>query len=468
MSSAGRKDHIAVPVGGGTDPLISALRASAAATAVAAMRASTGTAVMDRDPDPGEAPSPEIVEPRGLGIVGSATGPAGSADGASADGLANAAADGTAPGADERCADRRHLADERCELASRSRAGALDAEERLKAGRLAYDEHVARAEAAEAAGDPRAVRAAKDAAQERFRVARGGAITTDEVEAAARDWLTEINQINAEARDAAAAATRERDAVRESGLELERLMVEADTARIAAETAEAACLEARIALADCEEEAKSPPEARPLPPPTGSDEGADEERVAAALMAGGTPRVFRLVRGDRSAMIELVAAMAGDDIVKRRDWQLALSDLVDAILAESIAAISLDFPEDHPFWGPFTIAQDRDIARALSSLGYRFDGLGGWVDGRIPSQRDLSLALGYAGIDPMRIRQWPTDAETRALWADVAVAADERLAAAAGDLTLGELVTLLGRRADGLAEVWNHWGTLRPLLLETT
>jgi hypothetical protein len=46
------------------------------------------------------------------------------------------------------------------------------------------------------------------------------------------------------------------------------------------------------------------------------------------------------------------------------------------------------------------------------------------------------------------------------------VAADEHLAGRAGDLTLGELVTMLGRRADGLAEVWNAWGRLRPLLLE--
>jgi len=46
------------------------------------------------------------------------------------------------------------------------------------------------------------------------------------------------------------------------------------------------------------------------------------------------------------------------------------------------------------------------------------------------------------------------------------VAADEHLATNAGDLTLGELVTMLGRRADGLTEVWNGWGRLRPLLLE--
>jgi hypothetical protein len=246
-------------------------------------------------------------------------------------------------------------------------------------------------------------------------------------------------------------------------LDLDRMAMDVEATRIAAETAEAACLAARDAVAACEEAAANPTPAAPTGGP------ADGDLLPAGDMAlggPGTPRIFRLVRGDRSAMVELVDAMAGDDPVARRRWQTSLSDLVDAILADSIAAASLEFPADHPFWGPFTREQDREIAQALSSLGYRFDGLGGWVDGRIPSQRDLSLALGYAGIDPMRIRQWPTESEMSELFADVAVAADERLAGAAGDLTLGELVTMLGRRADGLAEVWNQWGRLRPLMLE--
>ncbi len=135
-------------------------------------------------------------------------------------------------------------------------------------------------------------------------------------------------------------------------------------------------------------------------------------------------------------------------------------------MADAIEASALDFPDGHEFWGEFTRSQGRDIANALSSLGYRFDGLGGWTDGRQPSQRDLSLALGYAGIDPMRLRHWPTEEGTAELFRDVSVAADEYLAGIAGDLTLAEMVAMLGRRADGLAEVWNHWGTIRPLLLD--
>jgi hypothetical protein len=65
----------------------------------------------------------------------------------------------------------------------------------------------------------------------------------------------------------------------------------------------------------------------------------------------------------------------------------------------------------------------------------------------------------------MRIRRWPSEAEMPDLLRDVAVAADEYVWEAAGGLTLGELVSLLGRRADGLAELWNEWGNVRPLLL---
>ena len=74
--------------------------------------------------------------------------------------------------------------------------------------------------------------------------------------------------------------------------------------------------------------------------------------------------------------------------------------------------------------------------------------------------------MGYAGLDPMRVRRWPDAQATRQLFSDVRVAADEYLAGNAGDLTLGEMVTMLGRRADALAELWNQWGTIRPLLLQ--
>ncbi len=191
-----------------------------------------------------------------------------------------------------------------------------------------------------------------------------------------------------------------------------------------------------------------------------------DELLEVAIEAGATPRIFRLLRGDRSAMTTLVGALAAGDPSQAPHWQELITTLVDAILADAIESSALEFPTDHPFWGPFSLSQAREIVHALGSLGYRFDGRGGWLDDRIPSQRDLSMALGYAGLDPMRVRRWPDEAASRVLFSEVRVAADEYLAVNAGDLTLGEMVTMLGRRADGLAELWNQWGTIRPLLLQ--
>jgi hypothetical protein len=467
---------IGVPVRGGEDPMLAALRAQAAssadppssadafmalpttagpATRAMAIGGSTDPAIGRRATAVATAPvlsasrdePGPVADPSIVGAIGSTT-------------ESSHARDATP------CGDLRRTADERCELAGRARSAAAAAEEHLRVAKRAYDDHEARAEQATRTVDPRAVRDAKDHAQAHFRTARADASTADEVDVAASAWLMEINRINAEAREAHAVAVREHEAARAIALELDRLAVEADAARINAETAEAACLAARERAAECEEHALGLEAAAAIAsaPPPGLRTADDA--FASQPGAGRSARIFRLLRGDRAALGEVVAAMAGDDAEARRRWQIALSDLVDAIVADAIAESALEFPTEHMFWGTFTIVQDRDIAQALSALGFRFDGLGGWVDGRVPSQRDLSLALGYAGIDPMRIRHWPTETDIQDLYREVAVMADRHLASKAGDLTLGELVTMLGRRADGLAETWNHWGRLRPILLE--
>jgi hypothetical protein len=375
------------------------------------------------------------------------------------------------PGGSERCAEERRIADERCELATRARAQADAAVAALRQAQRSYDEHEAAAVTASWRADPKAIHEAKDIAQAAFKGAVSAASDDVALETAARDWLNEINRINVEARQATATSAAEHAAAAAIGATLERLGLESDAARIGAETADAACLSARSAVAECDERAANEPAGYLVPPVSAAETsrlpGLDEdETLGIALRAGGTPRIFRLLRGDRQAMTTLVASLAADDPDARRQWQLLMTGLIEAIIADAIEAAALEFPVDHPFWGPFSRVQARDVTRALASLGYRFDGLGGWSDERYPSQRDLSLALGYAGLDPMRVRQWPTAEETVALFNDVSVAADEYLAGVAGDLTLHEMVTMLGRRADSLAEVWNQWGRIRPLLLE--
>ncbi len=418
------------------------------------------------------------------------------------------------------CAPLRRAADERCSFAAAARERSNQATAAFRNAKRRYDDHQAAAERAAQASDPVRVRAAKDDAQRAFHAARDAARARAELEAAARAWLAEINRINGTSRDAAAALTKEREAVVALVTTVERLSVEADVARIAAETAEDACVAAREAFADCEEaaaaaanaaafraaaatDATRAPSAPSSPgaadatrgsqaggadgqptavtPTSTSDPGSkpgrrpagpgwqsepDESDAIAAASTGGEPLVLALVRGDRQALGRVAAALGGHDADARRIWMREIGRFVEAIVSRAIEGAALEFPPDHAFWSLFTRDQSRDIAAALASLGFRFDGLGGWVDARVPGQRDLSLALGYAGVDPMRIRRWPTEAEAEELYRDVQVAADEYLAGAAGGLTLGELVSLLGRRADALTDVWNAWGRIRPVLLE--
>jgi hypothetical protein len=375
------------------------------------------------------------------------------------------------------------VAAERCDLAERLGEQAATDNQHLRQQQRAYDDLVARAAQAALVADPREIRSAKEAARLTFRRAHAAAHSREAVEAAAADWLTEINRINQAARDATVEGSRTRAASAQLALTVERLGLEADVARINAESAAEACLLAREALAACEEAqvdrragripvdpASAPVEtARPklLGGPEFEPGEVDEiTPPSERAFAGAQPRILRMLRGEGDAVRTVVRELAGDDLDEQRRWQLLLSQLVDACVARAIEASSLEFPTDHGFWSPFSQAQSRDIATALASLGYRFDGLGGFSDGRIPSQRDLSLALGYAGLDPMRLRTWPTEASMPHLFDDVRVAADEYVASAAGELTLGEMVALLRGRAEPLAELWNNWGLIRPLLLE--
>jgi hypothetical protein len=462
---------VGIPIHREVDPVLESLRAAAARSAEAAMTAQRMTleSILDRDRSPVAAGARAIQIQDGAQKTGEA-----------AVGLAMAAADGAAAPIegtgsidpmDDDCAEIRRVADERCTIATRSREQATAAQEALRVAQRTYDDHHTAAEQAAQAADPRRIRDAKEAAQNAFRNARATATTREAIEAAARDWLTEINRINHDARDATTRIQRENAAANALVSQIERLTVEADAARISAESAESACLNARQAVADCQEATTAQRRQTRSPTPAAltfgsgafGDEGTAEP--AFSLTADVEPAILRLLRGEPDVVAAVVDELAGSDDVKRQRWQMTLGAFVEAVIARAIEESALTFPVDHPFWGSFTLPQNRDILSALSSLGYRFDGLGGWVDDRIPGQRDLSLAVGYAGLDPMRIRHWPNESETYELLRHVSVAADEYLAETAGGLTLGELVDALGRRADELTDLWNEWGRVRPLLV---
>ncbi len=385
---------------------------------------------------------------------------------------AAAFAQGGGPGAatgepTDPCADMRTAVDEANAHAARMAPVAEAAQVRLREARRAYDEHAGRRDRARISADPRTVRAAKDEAQAQFRRTRLAAKERPANEAAAAAWLREINRINTRTREATLLMAREAALEAELLRAVEKAGLDADVARIGSEHATEASRAALMALATCEE-AERLGEAPPEPAARTPRQLAREDGDGASLPAapGEDVAILRLLRGDRATMRSLVERLGGSDPDDQRRWQLMLSDLVDAVVARAIDASALTFPDEHVLWGPYTQAQCREIASAMAALGYRFDGMGGFADGRVPSQRDLSLALGYAGEDPMRVRRWPTEAEMPALFRDVRVDAGRHLAATAGGLTMGEMVDLLGRRAEPLAELWNAWGRVRPLLLE--
>ena len=378
-------------------------------------------------------------------------------------------------GAVDPCASARTAAEERCAEAVGARGRARVAADAVRDARRALDALSERIDLAREASDPRAIAATKAALHAAFREANKRAATPGEAEAAARHWLSGIDRANRDARSALRIVESGSVELRDQRPALERMAVEADAARITAEGNDQACRAAREDLARCEEAvalALAPAAEEPHPFaeawPTEADLSPDRRAsgVPAEILAG-LPAIVRMLRGDRVSRDRVVATLAGGEPAAVATWQLRLSALVDAIAARAIEAGYLDLPDDDPFWALFVERERREIVESLSSLGFRFDGLGGFADGRVPAARDLSLAVGYAGLDPMRIRIWPHDEELGGLYARASVAADEWLTVEADDLALGAVVDALGHRAADLGELWNAWGRVRPLLLAT-
>ena len=377
--------------------------------------------------------------------------------------------------ATDACAPARRLVEERCALADVAREQARSAADALREAQRIYDVLRERVDRAQATADPRQVAAAKERLHADFRVASDRAGGSEETEAAARAWLQHINELNAAVREAQRILDAGNAELRAQVPVLDRLAAEADAARIAGENAESGCRDARVELADCEEaQARAAAAVPPVPEEPHPFEGvwpAEQpglpDREAPGDLLAGLPVIVRVLRGDRDARNRLDAALAAGEPDAERDWQLRVSRLVDAIVARAIEDGYLDVPEDDPFWRLFEPREARDIVGALSALGYRYDGMGGFADGRVPAARDLSLAVGYAGLDRMRIRTWPRESEISLLYERAMVAADEWLADQGGDLSLGRMVDALGNRAAELADVWNAWGRVRPALLES-
>jgi hypothetical protein len=199
------------------------------------------------------------------------------------------------------------------------------------------------------------------------------------------------------------------------------------------------------------------------PPVTRSAATAEPETVPAA--PPGEARLERILRGEHLAMVAVVDAVAGEDSLRRRDWELLLGGLVEAMADMAVRESVVDFPMGTAFWDAFTVEQCRQILAALSSMGFRYDGRSGWTEHHVPVYRDLSIALADIGVDPRRLRAWPNQAEIASLFVGARPAPEELLAAAGPDYRVEQMQALLGDGSAGLGDLWLAWDEVRPALL---
>jgi hypothetical protein len=423
----------------------------------------------------------------------------------------------------------RRLVEIRCGFAEMARVEAEAAAKRVMEAKRLYDDRAASVARALGTIDPASTWEAKEAAHRDFRTVVAAAHSHAQVEAAASAWLKRINDVNRRDQVAQTRLRRAQEEAEAQLAELTRLADVADTSATMAEAAMEACRAAAAALTRGEAAARQAAPSRPgrtapmpgpqaaataqagsgpaplhlVPPVVTTSHSQAETAVpsaAAAAAAAGTaplrppvtaedlgyvdqpstdslamdlrapePQLITLLmRRDRRTLAALVERLAGPNVAERSRWQLLLSTFVDAVAAAAIEDAWFDFPADHPFWSQFTRFEARELVRSMAALGFRYDGLGGFVDGRVPRRRELVMAAGGAGLLPVRVRCWPNGEEAALLFRDVVSAADTFLAARSPSLTLGELVRLLGRRAKLLADLWNEWPRVRPLLFQSS
>ena len=363
--------------------------------------------------------------------------------------------------------ERRALEARSTEAASARAAHEAAAAEQRRLQRE-HDAAVARAEAADRTMDTRRIVDDKTAAHEAYRAERASARDEAALQQAAARWLTAISDINVRARAAQRVAGAERRRAARLAQELELAGPRVDAARIAAERADDALADARESLAECAERnagafaaaAVSGP-GRAGGPGTGT---APLGPAPAASLASRPSLLSRILESDETAIAIASRALAPESIEQARRWHLELSAFRDALIETAVDAGLVDPAMEESFWSAFTPEEAREVASVLASLGYRYDGRDGFADARVPSTRDLALAVGYAGLDPLRIRRWPAAADLPGLLRGAHIAVVELVMQRAPDFTLSQFTDLLGPRARGLALLWDDWGRVRPVL----
>jgi hypothetical protein len=417
-------------------------------------------------------------------------------------------AEGASPGAStgpdpDPCRDLELEEAEQCRLAEEAHARVERLLAELAAATAHRDRQAEATRSAEATAAGNGIRQARAAARADFAAAREGATSAESLAEAANAWLAEVDRISAQAAEADAHLERMRAGLEIANATAEQLSRDVAAARAAAEAGDVACVYARRRAAECagslassgavaesdgleaaaatgEADAElalegdaphgegalgvAAAEGRATMPPTGARRVVLPPRPEMATEA--TPAVERVLAGEHEVLDQIVARIAADD-AGRSHWTDRLTSLLETVLLHAVDAAAIDVPPDHAFWGAFEPEQSREILAALASLGHHFDGLGGWLDDRAPDQRDLALAVAHAGLDPMRVRRWPTNAESAELLRDAVILGADYLAAVAPALTVEELRAALGRESQAFEDIWAEWDRLRPALVAT-
>jgi hypothetical protein len=196
------------------------------------------------------------------------------------------------------------------------------------------------------------------------------------------------------------------------------------------------------------------------------EEDAERELEQARHRRAWGSAMERMLRGDHRAMAEVLDQVAGPDSQHRREWELLLGELIEAMADVAVREAVIDFPMGTAFWDSFTIEQCRRVVSALATMGFKYDGHDGWVDSRAPAYRDLTLALADVGIDPRRIRAWPNSWDIASLFVGARPAPEELLAAAGPAYEVDAVRELVGERGAALGDLWLAWDAVRPALFE--
>jgi len=362
------------------------------------------------------------------------------------------------------CAEARATVDARCAEAHAATAVHETAVERAR--ELRRELVAAQHRLEEAAGDDPQMRAAeKAAARDTYQLARSMAETDDEAREAVASWAKALDRINR----TASLRRRERAKAKAAVATVEEVLHaserEEQATKMRVDQAEAACLDARVRLAGCEEGTQSP-ESAPNADASEQQAASSGRAVAISRTPSGPPLVIEsIVTGDRTAL-ELAAARLAEFTGRSpAEEQLQLQELLDAVVSSAAEDGYLLFDQGHRFWSGLSFEEARNVIGALARLGFLFEPAEGWHAGRAPAPTDLSMALAYAGLDPRNMRDLPTAEELAALPTSIGVDARAFLAAQAPELTIDNVVRALGRRADALEQLWNAWGQVRPILL---